>query len=349
MKAGPVRTRRAPRGFNLPELLVALAIGLWLLAAFITVVVQCRGQFAAAESLARLQDTARAALVGLTDDIEHAGFQGFSNAAAPRLVRGGTTLAEAESLRQGDAATPVAGLPAGAHDCGVNFAVDLARAIEGADGRFAVGRDARDCAPTATAGGARAGSDTLTVRHASLEPAAPRAGRLQVYARRLAAHATLDLFADGHAPGPVTDDAVVRDLEVHTWYVANDSVDRPGWPALRVKSLTESRGAAQFRDEEVAPGVEDLQLELAVADPDDATRLRYVAPGSPAARDARVLGVRLWLRIRSDETEGGFMDSRPLSYAGITFTPDADEARQRRALFARTIALRNVSSIGGGL
>jgi len=335
-----VRTRRRDCGFNLPELLVALALGLFLLAAFLTVVARCRDQFATQESLARLQDTARSALAALTDDLEHAGFYGFSNAAAPRLVRGGTTLAEAESLRQGDAAAPVAGLPAGAHDCGVNFAVDLSRPVEGSDGTFGVGRDARDCAPTATAGGARAGSDTLTLRHASLAPAAARDGRLQLYSRRLTAHASLDLFADGRAPGPVAEDAVVRDLEVHTWYVANDSVDRRGWPALRVKSLTESRGAAQFRDEEVMPGVEDLQVEFGVAAP-DAARVRYVAPGSPDTRDARIIAVRLWLRIRSDVTEGGFSDSRTSSYAGTTFTPSAVEARHRRLLVERTVVLRN--------
>jgi hypothetical protein len=321
--------------------MIALVLGLFLLAAFLTVLGHCRDQFATNESLARLQDTARGALAALTDDIEHAGFFGFSNAAVPRVVRAGTTLAAAEALRQGDAAIPVAGLPAGAHDCGVNFAIDLSQPVEGSDNAFAVGRDARDCAPTATAGGARAGSDTLTVRHASLAPVAAHAGRLQLYSRRRAAFGFLDLFADGTAPGETGDDAQVRDLEVHTWYVANSSVDRPGWPALRVKSLTEARGVAQFRDEEVMPGVEDLQVELTVAPAGDATRARHVAPGSPEARAGTVLAVRVWLRLRSDVTEPGFVDARPLAYANTGFTPDAFEARQRRLLVDRTVALRN--------
>jgi prepilin-type N-terminal cleavage/methylation domain-containing protein len=186
-----VSTAVRPRGFNLPELMIALALGLFLLAAFLNVVARCRDQFATNESLARLQDTARSALAALTDDIEHAGFYGFSNAAAPRLVRGGTTLADAAALWQGDAAAPVTGLPAGAHDCGVNYAVDLSRPIEGTNKEYGVGRDAPDCAPTATSGGAHPGSDTLTVRHASLATAAPRAGRIQLYARRLAAYGFL--------------------------------------------------------------------------------------------------------------------------------------------------------------
>jgi hypothetical protein len=105
------------------------------------------------------------------------------------------------------------------------------------------------------------------LRHASLAATRPRAGRLQLYSRRLAAHGFLDLFADGRSPGALDADAEVHDIEVRTYYIARDSVERAGWPALRVKALTESRGAAQFRDEEVLPGVEDLQVEFAVLDP----------------------------------------------------------------------------------
>jgi hypothetical protein len=156
----------------------------------------------------------------------------------------------------------------------------------------------------------------------------------------------VELFADGRAPGPVSDDAQIRDLEVHTYYIANNSVGRPGWPALRVKSLTESGGAAQFRDEEVLPGVEDLQVELLIAEADAGgeSRLRYVAPDAPLARAGRAIGVRLWLRIRSDSTESGFSDARPLEYADTRFTPGPAEAAQRRRLIVRTIALRNVGA-----
>lgn len=330
------------RGFNLIELMIALAIGLTLLAAFLTVLAHCRDRFAANESLARLEDAARHAVSVLGADIEHAGFYGFSSLASPRLVRGGAVLADAARLRQGDAAAPVApvaGLPAGAHDCGSNFAVDLGLPVEGSNNVFAAGRDARDCAPTASAGGARAGADTLTLRFASVETAAPRAGRIQLYSRRLAALDFVELFADARTPGPLSPDAQVRDLEVHTWYVANDSVDRRGWPALRVKSLTESRGAAQFRDEEVLPGVEDLQVELVV---EAEGRLSGVAPGTPQARSGKVVAVRFWLRIRSDSTERGFLDSRRLDYADASFTPGATEAAQRRLLVAHTVALRNL-------
>jgi len=302
--------------------MIALTLGLFLVAAFLFVLQRCRAAFAANESLARLQDVARHALSVLVPDIEHAGFYGFSHGPAVRLI---------------------GSLPAGADACGTDFAVSLSVPAQGSDNTYRLGTDARDCAPTASAGGARAGTDTLTLRHASSSPVAPRAGRLQVYSQSLSIAAPLLLFADGRAPGPVDLDHVVRDLEVRTYYIANDSVQRPDWPALRVKALTESRGAAQFRDEEVLPGVEDLQVEMGVANiaADGTVRVSYVAPDSPRAREGNVVAVRLWLRMRADSTEPGFSDRRTLTYANVTYTPSPADAQQRRMLIERTVALRN--------
>jgi type IV pilus assembly protein PilW len=311
------------RGFNLPELMIALTLGLFLVAAFLVVLQRCRAEFAAGESLARLQDTARHALSLLVPDIEHAGFYGFTPAPGARLS---------------------GALPAGIHVCGTDFALRLSVPVQGSDNAFRLGEDASDCEPTEAADGARAGSDTLTLRHASLNPATPCAGRLQLYSQSLASAGPQQLFGDGRAPGPVDLDHVVRDLEVRTYYVANSSVDRAAWPALRVKALTESRGAAQFRDEELLPGVEDLQVELGVSinAADGVPRVHYVAPDSPRVREGAVVAVRVWLRIVADTTEPGFNDDRTLTYGSTTFSPSRAEARQRRMIVERTVALRNV-------
>lgn len=344
---------RRARGFNLLELLIALAVGLVLVAAFLVVLQRSRRDFTAAESLSSVQDTARHALAVLESDIEHAGFYGFHTAGTVRLVRGGSTLAEGDALWQphvaGTAGVP--GLPSGAHDCGANFAVDVQRTVQGSDNAFELGRGARDCAPTASAGGATASGDTLTLRHASLATAAPHAGRLQVYSAARSSTAPLLLFADGRAPGPVDDEHEIRDLETRSYYIANDSVGREGWPALRVKSLTESRGAVQFRDEEVMPGVEDLQVEFGVVQVEgDVPVVRFVSADSPRAEagadgPARIVAVRLWLRVRAETTEQGHLDTRTLNYANTAFTPSAAESRQRRLLLTRTVALRNLASM----
>jgi len=316
-----VRRSRAA-GFNLTELMIALALGLFLVAAFLVVLQRCRASFAANESLARLQDAARHALSVLVPDIEHAGFYGFNREPNVRLV---------------------GSLPPGVNDCGAGFAVSLTVPAQGSDNTFRLGTDARNCAPTASAGGAAPGTDTLTLRHASLSPVSPHAGRLQLYSQSLSVAAPLLLFADGRAPGPVDPDHVIHDLEVRTYYIANDSVQRPSWPALRVKALTESRGAAQFHDEEILPGVEDLQVEMGVAtrSPDGTAHVSYVAPDSPRVNEGTVVAVRLWLRIRADSTEPGYNDDRPMAYANASYTPTPRESKQRRVLVERTVALRN--------
>lgn len=314
-------SRRA-RGFNLIELMVALVISLALISAFLLLVHRNRLVFARNESFASLQDSARHALDVVARDLEHAGFGGFA------LLDNSTRY------------ELVSALPRRVHACGINYATDLARAVQGTDNRYRAS-PATDCDPTASAGGASALADTLTVRHLSLDTAAPRAGRLQAFTAARAFMSTLKLFADGHAPGTVDRDHDVRDVEVRRFYVANNSVERPGWPALRVKSLTESGGEAQFRDEELMPGVEDLQVEFGVASSGSGPRVRFVPPEAPGIETERIVSVRIWLRVRADVTEPGFQDDHPLRYAGVDFVPVASEAGHRRALFSRTVALRN--------
>jgi hypothetical protein len=323
--------------------MVALAIGLALLAAYLFTLNRSRADFAAYSSMAGAQETARYALSVLVPDIEHAGFFGFAASGVPQLVRAGAITADAGQLRQPDAdpALPVAGLPAGAHDCGSNFAVDLALPVQVVNNSFR-GRAGGGCDPTAAAGGARPGSDTLTIRRASLETVTPRVGRLQVHTRRLDSLAPISVIGDGVIPGTPDEHTETRDLEVHTYYIANDSVGRPGWPALRVKALTESGGRTQFRDEEVVPGVEDLQVELAFSEPGESQSLRFGTPDLVSLRELRVHAVRLWLRVRADETESPFVDARPMAYADVAFAPSREQSRQRRLLVERTVALRNL-------
>jgi type IV pilus assembly protein PilW len=313
-------------GFSLTELMIALTLGLLLLAAFLAVLDRSRRAAGTNENLAQLQDSARVAFDALALDLEHAGFFGLAGLEDASLARLGVPLLTGDALRQPSPAAPVVaaeGLPDGSHDCGVNFVVDLQTPVEAASAWPPSG-SAVDCDPTGSAGGARSGSDALVVRRASFGTTAPRAGRVQLYSHR-DAHGALTVFADGVAPGPLDAGAEVRDLEVRSYYIANDSVGRRGLPALRVKALTESGGRAQFRDEEIMPGVEDMQVELGVRD-GAASRalLTFLPAGSPELRARRIVAARLWLRVRAPAKESD---------------PGAGELRM---LLERTVTLRNL-------
>jgi prepilin-type N-terminal cleavage/methylation domain-containing protein len=165
--------------------------------------------------------------------------------------------------------------------------------------------------------GSVAGADTLTVRRVDTREVRAEANRLQVYASRFTALTSQPVFFDGAAPGVTDDNRRVHNLLVRTYYVARDSVGRRGFPALRVKSLT--RGG--YDEDEVMSGVEDLQVQL--------------------LGDSPVAAARVWLRVRSDEPEGSFLDDRTYRYADVEFTPSGAEKRHRRAVISRTIAVRN--------
>ncbi len=152
------------------------------------------------------------------------------------------------------------------------------------------------------------------------------------------------MFADGNAPGPIDDDHQVHDLLVRTYYIARDSVGQRGVPALRVKSLTRSGTSLIFNEDEVMTGVEDLQVQFGVS-PDGSGRVsHYVDPGSPELPVAQIVSVRVWLRVRSDEAEPTFIDTRTYRYADVEFTPSGAEEHFRRVLMSRTTTLRNARS-----
>jgi type IV pilus assembly protein PilW len=333
--------RRAKNsGWSLLELMIGLAIASVVLTGAISLFVHSRDLLAANESVARLQDQARHALAVIVRDIELAGSYGFGlEPRTLRVVSGGElsrAIAAGEELRQGAPPVP---LPASIHDCGENFAVDLSRSVEGSNNGFAPGIGASRCAPSASAGGAVTGADSLTVRHAT-GTATPMAGRLQLFSNRFATQSGQALFADGRAPGVSSDDQRTFDVVVRTYYVARDSVERAGWPALRAKTLTSIAGAPGFRDEEILPGVEDLQVQFGIAESATSDAVtRFVDPDAVELLATTPRAVRVWMRIRAESTERGFREDRAWRYADKEFATTTDDRGIRRMLLSRTVNL----------
>lgn len=334
-----------------------MAIGCSLVAAALTVYAQCRSASRANESVARLQEQGRYALSVIEADVALAGFYGFTNLPETiRLVSGGdpnAVLGTAADLKQ--TLAPVTGLPSGAHACGANFAVDVLTPVQGSNGVFDLA-----CAPFGS--GAKSGADTLTVRRVETKDSAPEAGRLQIFTSRLSSRTAQLMFSDGEAPGSIDVDHRVRNVVVRTYYVAHDAVSRPDFPALRVKSMTRSGGRIVFDEDEVITGIEDLQVQFGV-DTGDYDNDGLIDPGADADRDGipepngratryvspdfadlpryQVAAVRIWVRVRADEPEVGFVDSRTYRYADVIYTPAGADRGYRRVLMSRTVAVRN--------
>jgi type IV pilus assembly protein PilW len=321
--------KRKMRGLSLVELMVSLAIGSLLIVGAVFVYSQSHKTHTVNDTVARLQENARYALSVIEPDLQLAGYYGFTNSADSFVLMQGGSATAITAVNMREASGALAGLGA-THGCRNNYAVDLPIAVEGSNNIYALG-----CA--AQGGGALANADTLTIRRASVENAAAVNGRVQLLVSRLSTEQRL--FVDGNLPGsPALDPGrvEVRNLLARTYYVSRSSDGQNGLPALRVKAL--AGGGPVIDDQEVIPGVEDLQVRFAVDTAEfNGVATRYVEPDAVPA-GAQIVAVRIWLMMRADRPETGFVDDRTYDYADRLVTPNDGF---RRVLVSRTIQLRN--------
>lgn len=304
-------------GLTVVELLVATTLMLLAFAAALALLAGTRADWTAAETQASLQETARAALDLLAADLRLAGHLGLAPPGTP-----------VEGARPAGTAEP-AGL-AVAGRCGPSLAHDLGRPVAAADGHYGAGGGVPiGCAP-GPSGRSVPGADTLVLRHAGGEATSASAGRLQLESTRRAAR----LFADGERRLGAR--SRVSALQVSVYYVGADSTGEPGRPSLRRKRLVGGTRPA-FEDEELLPGVADLQVEFGLA-AEEGLAERYVSPSAVPA-GATIRSVRLWLLLRSDRPEARDLDQPALAYANRVWP--AESSRLRRLLATRSVALRN--------
>ena len=317
------RTISRLAGVTLVEIMVALAIGSFLLIGALQVYSQSREAYIVNESIARVQETAQFAMDTLEADVRMASNFGLQSRG---FAISGRSLAE--NPNPGNLPVPTT--------CGATWSIKLDRPIEGTNNGYAL--------PCPATGGAQPSSDSLTVRRATVADSPLEPGKLQVQSTRI----TGTLFSDGNVPAgfdPVSSET--HDLLVNTYYVASDSSLIPGTPALRRKTLTTLNGAPAVVDQEIAPGVENLQLQFGVDVDGDNTVDRYVNPGDPVIDpaavnfipDARIITARIWLGIRSVSPENGIQDNRLYAPGDVTLGTFND--RFRRMQVSKTVLLRN--------
>ena len=328
----PVGHREA--GLSLIELMVALVIGLFLIAGAVSVYQQARNAYRTTEAVARVQETARYAFDVLEPEIRMASYWGFNS--RPDYI-------EERAVPGAGVPSTLTGYTAKLATCGSNFAINLDEYIGGRDDTYNL-----TCA--AFTGGAAAGSDVLIVRRVAEQASqAIETGRAYLQTSRL--RGTLfvpgddcsDLTACSEIPaGYAPPQSRTHELLASAYYVANNATDRPGFPSLRRKRLTNLTAANIFVDEEVIPGVEDMQVRFGVDTNGDTNVDQYVDPGAVPA-GAAVISATVWLRVRAEEPDFTFVDSNSYQYADMAaaWTPDTDEEHFRRIVVSKTIQLRN--------
>jgi type IV pilus assembly protein PilW len=324
---GDRTARHGQAGLTLVELMVAMAIGIFLMAGAITVFGKTRDLYRTNDAAARLQETARYAMSTIEADLRMANYWGLnsradlvSNAAAP-----GETLPSALTAYQ-----------AAIDACGDNWAIDLNAYVDGNDNGYDL-----DCDPFGS--GAVGATDVLVIRRASVDGIAPASlaasdGQLKVQTSRVQGA----LFGDDVLPGgylpPLSE---TRSLVVHGYYVSQDSDARAGTPSLRRKRLDFDAAAnvPVIVDEEITAGIEDLQFAIGYDSNGDQDADYFVNPQTVVGTADLPVAVRVWLLTRAEQPDFGFTDDRAYQYANRgSFTPGD---RFRRILVSKTIALRN--------
>lgn len=276
--------------------MVAAALSMLLVAGSLRLLAQGRASLNTAENLVALEERAAFALALLEDDIRLAGYWGLHSQ--------GHRLFVPDSIE----------VRCGRHEVS-DWALRPDRPVDSSDGIYGL-----PCPPNDQA---MPGTDTLTVRHASATPADARAATIQIETD----YSSGSLLETG-APTNFSPSARTHNMQVHAWYIDRSSSEQ-GLPALRRHTLVHGR---IMQDQEIMPGIEDLQVWLGVDTDDDGITDAFVEPG--VASGGTIRSVRLHMRLRAPQMEPGYIDT----YFGTT-------DGHRRLGIDRTIVLRNRATI----
>jgi len=319
---------RKQTGLTLVELMVALAIGSFLMIGTIQIYSQSRQALVINEYIARVQETAQFAMDTIEADLRMASNWGRNSRG---LAVEGRSTSDDENPTN---------LPQPDDNCAADWVLNLALPIDGVNNGYEL-----DCAAT---GGSQPNSDVITIRRASVTPvdaAVVGDGRLMIQSTRIQG----EIFEGETIPGSFSAiDSSTHSLIVTSYYVSPTSALINGVPTLRRHRLI-GGGAAGPRivDEEVAPGVENLQIQLGIDVDQDNTVDRYVNPGDPIydpnavgfVPGARVMTARIWMIIRGINIEPGIQDNRDFEPGDVDLGVQNDSFRRMQV--SKTILLRN--------
>lgn len=341
------------RGFSLAELLIAMAIGLAILAGLSTMFVKNTRAQAEIEKAHRQVENGRFAIDLLGVDLRNAGYYAEFD----------PTVLPAPAALPAPCATSLDDIKAG-----------LVLAVQGMDDADAE-TEGLDCLDDL-----REGSDVLVVRRtatciAGVGACAPLTAGGPFFqaslcnnASELDSPSTDDFYAlsladtnltrhqrDCSATAGTGTLAAKRRYHTHIYFIANNHRAGDGIPTLKRAELGSGGTAPTWTIVPLAEGIEQLQLEYGLdLDPDGVPDVLAANPDTAAgcaAAECRVanwrsvVAVRLHLLARNTEATAGYVDAKSytlgLDAAGEDHVIDAAEDAYKRHVFQSQVALPN--------
>jgi type IV pilus assembly protein PilW len=347
------------RGFSLVEFMIAMTIGLFLIAGLVYLIAETSRSRAEIERSSRQIENGRYALDRIAEDLRHAGFYSeyFSVPAA------GETGFPATLTAAAPCADTIAALPAG-----------MPLAIQAYDGGASVPSDLTTCLASADY---QPFTDILVIRRASTTTVAKTAASPPRYLNQAYIQSTpleykldlgsnvgtftLTLPANNNA---ATVDALLRRYMVRIYFVAKCNVPSSGVatdpcdaaadggnpiPTLKMLELgihpTTLAGPA-FQKLAVAEGIEHLQFDFGIDDTGDGVADRVVmcdgATPCSAIDFSNVVTVQVNIVARNAETSPNYSDDKTYSLGLKGYTAAANNPYRRHS-YSSLVRLNNIS------
>lgn len=316
------------RGLTLVELLLSIALALFLVAAILQVYRVGKSMLRWQVEIARMEENGRHALGLLVRELSMAGF--FGRAALADLP------------------APGPGAPA----CGDGWVLDLRAPLDilddfgGGAARFASGARL-DCLPESRL---VTGADSLAIKRTAALPS--RAGGAEPQLRELThsrwylvtagAGAARALFVDagGDPSSPVPAGGTWWQLRVGIFYLREYSQA----PGDGIPALCEERLGSDMRSVCLVEGVERLQLEFGVdTDADGAADTLVTSPTPAQLADTVTAHVHVMMRSLGELHRQPQAQSPQLGDTVLALSPD----RYLRRVYSATVRLHNVRAQAG--
>ena len=317
MKCLPLlKSRSTQYGLTLVELLVAMALGLLIIAGIGQIYLAAKHSYEIQNRLARIQDAGRYVTELLTEDIRRAGYWGVINNI------------QTASLNPLILPSPFC----------VSSSIDWGRMVREKIFGLNDTSGAYFCIN-------RLRGDVLTVRYGDAASVTPYncTQCTGLYIRSTPFTGTIGFGPAGSVTSQPTSD---HELVAHAYYVATSGTARecgsssgPFLPALNREHLITASGTntGKPQAEELVTGVEQLQFQFGVDTDADGWVNQYMNANA-IANWLNVRSVRFWVLVRDDCPDSGYTDPNSYVMGDVSYTPNDGF---HRALYTSTVALRN--------
>ncbi len=321
-------SRSRQSGLSLVELMIAMTLGLLILAGLITLFVQNKQSHSQDEMIAQMQEDGRFAMSEMMGDISMAGFWG--------TLLDPATITKDGSLTVGTDCGP-AGY-AGTGSSAAIYGITSNPAISVADNETTANiSNDFSCISSSEFQG---GSDVLVIlRVAGTKTALASLQNYHVY---LSSNGTTGTLFE-QTPTTTGTGPNFWEYDPAIYYIRNYSVNSgDGIPALCRKELQVSSGNPSLSTECLAEGIEDMQVVFGIDTDKNGVANEYVSNPTTAQLDEAV-SVRIYLLGRSVDADYSYTNGKTYNLGNASSYSPGDHYYRR--VYTTTILLRNPTNL----